>query len=806
MPTLFHQLLETTADATRAASLMSSHAQRVEHLLQTWLKELDNDVLDDVEKVSNIKGVIKLLRDSDREKNLTRLLGELLTKAAKIERATPLSRGVMERLLSPFTLPEISPAVLVINPGSTSTKIAWFQGVDKLHELEIHLEPHMEDTVETRTATILKWMEENDLSLSSITGIACRGGFIQPVPSGTYSVSPEMVEDLLHPKINHASNMAIFIGQKIAKKSGREEKILITTSDPVVCDEVEVVERVTGYTKIKTDGTGAHYLNHKAIHHYLASLVGKESGALNVITAHIGGGCSIVRHAGDQVTAIVDAFAGIPSANRSGQLDLTRVLDALDKGDLTMKELKAATYSQGGLLSLAGTNDFRALSAFLKRDATPEQAEKILLIFDFYAHQISKAIHQLMGDGRGVDYVAIAGGLAHSPDLTTRLKALLGDQVPLAFLPGSMEHESLAANLLKGSLHPEFLKDYAVERDTLAAQRRQENALIDSPLFTHTSTRSLDAPIHTLDELIESTALRVQKNFAPVVGIVGANNEDALLAAKRANQQGGNHIARFRLIGDQKAITELAHHCGIVIDNDNFTIDHCDDVVAKGVELFDKGAVHILMKGSLHTDEILRGTFRYLKSSGKLKKGEIISHCVVMDLPVRDKLTIISDAAVIPYPDKKMKLKIIENAIRVASYLNLNEPRIAVISAIENVNKSVASSIEADEIVREFGHREGIVLEGPLSFDVAMNQKIALEKRYTGEIKGSADVLIMPDIDAGNVLYKALTTQAGAVCAGIILASQIPIILTSRGDSAHSKLASISLSVSAYFKIRERAS
>jgi len=178
---------------------------------------------------------------------------------------------------------------------------------------------------------------------------------------------------------------------------------------------------------------------------------------------------------------------------------------------------------------------------------------------------------------------------------------------------------------------------------------------------------------------------------------------------------------------------------------------------------------------------------------------------VVMDIPRRNKLVLISDAAVNTYPDEEKRVKILQNALKVAYNLNIRQPKAAIISAIESVNLSVESSMEAERIARRFDGRNDCIVEGPLSFDVAMDADIAREKKYKGRIMGNADVLLMPDIDAGNVAYKSLTTQSGATVAGVILCGDIPMVLTSRGDSARSKLASISLAVKLFFGLRKTA-
>ena len=599
-----------------------------------------------------------------------------------------------------------------------------------------------------------------------------------------------------HPRIEHASNMSIAITMKLAEISGREKDILLTTSDMVVSDEIEPVERLTGFIKIKRDGSGAHYLNHKAVLRMLASMVGRETAAINAVTAHLGYGISIVLHRNNRVTSLYDAFSGLPTTNKCGPLDLPRLIDGIKTNEITFKELESVTFSRGGLLSLAGTDDFRTLEDFRFKGATSLQQKKISLIFDFFARQITSAALKLTSDGKPVDMMALTGGLANSQELVRRIEKNIAGRYPLVMVPWSLEQESLAAGLLRGFYEPESLKNYVEERDALKNKRHEEDRLIDTVIFDRKVTyRKKDAPIVSLDELIDATCLTVREHFTPSIAIVGADNEEAILAAKRANEEGSYRIAKFNLLGDFAAINQIAYDFDLIIDNDNYSIIDTENPVGEATGLLDSGRAQIIMKGSLHTDELLRGVFHYLKDSGKLRKGELISHVFVMDIPVRNKLLLISDAAVNTYPNEEKKVKIIENTLKVANNLNIKKPKIAVISAIENVNLSIESSIEAERIAKRFADRKDCIVEGPLSFDVAMDQKIAAEKHYKGEISGTADILIMPDIDAGNILYKSLTTQSGATAAGVILCGDMPLVLTSRGDSARSKLASISLAV-----------
>lgn len=807
----FRTFMDTISEIGKFNVLLKSTDRQLEGLgpsvLNQFRAEIDEaEDWDQIDAVrARIISMVTALHHIRGSLNANLLAGNLISYLIELERSFPGNRIIMGRLVNPALLSVIdeeNPNILVVNPGSTSTKVAWFRGLELMEENEVHINPDETDGVESRTGRILEWMASVGLDPGDLRGIACRGGFMKPVPGGTYRVCQDMIRDLENPRINHASNMAVFIGKKIAAQAPNEGDILLTVTDPVVSDEVEMVERITGLAKIRTDGTGAHYLNHKAVLRVIGSISGVSPADLRLITAHVGGGTSIALHKNNRVTSVIDAFSGVPSANRCGKLDMPRLVNAMKHDQITIKELESAVFKTGGLLSLAGTNDFRALESFTMKGANEVQQSKINVIYDFYARQISGSMLKLCADGTSVDYATISGGLARSEDMTRRIRDNIHGTWPLVVIPGSLEHEALAAGLLNGIYSPTSLSNYPANRDELARIRRSEDVTMDTQIFQRNIFyRKPGTMIRTLDELIDDTLITVKDNRLPTVAIVGANNEEAILAAKKANEEGTYKVARFMLVGDYTAINKIAYDYDLVIDNSNYIIEDTDDAIARGIELLEEGKVDILMKGSYKTEEILRGVFRYLKSSGRLKPGQLISHCVVMDIPKRNKLLIISDAAVNTYPDLEKRVMILENTLKVAKVLNIQKPKVAIISAIESVNKSIESSIEASQIAERFAGREDCIVEGPLSFDVAMDTGCALEKKYKGEIKGTADILIMPDIDAGNVLYKTLTTQSGAVCAGIILAGDMPLILTSRGDSARSKLASICLSVNSLFRL-----
>ncbi len=811
--TAFSRFADAVAELGRTQIAASVGDRQAQVLFADWSRELEDLVLEDPVALADpgiraqLQSAVAGLASAQGSPVARMLLGEMISALLDAERDVQDGRLVMERRLpapAAHSAGAEPPPILGINPAPPPTKVPWSVAPNKTRESEGHIPPGDPDGADARNEGILRWMQENGLLLNDLAGIACRGGFIQPVPSGTYRVVPEMLADLEQPIISHASNLSIGMAVRLSQLAANPGKILITMTDPVVCDEVDTVERVTGAVKLKRDGVGAHYLNHKAVWRLVASVLGQPPEQVNVVSAHIGGGSSVAVHEGGRVTAVSNAFSGIPSANRAGRLDLPPLLAALDRDELTSKELRGLVFSSGGLLSLAGTNDFRALVNFVQQGATEDQARKIQLILDFFGRQIAANVLQLALAERRVFAAVLTGGLARSEEIASRVRNHLG-YFPLVRVPGSFEHEALAAGTLCGLQSPQTLKNYVRERDLLADRRRAENRLIDTTIFAEVIRyRKHGQPITSLDDLLASTCIKVKETFMPTVAIFGADNEEAILAAKKANEQGQYKLANFRLVGDYAAISKIAYDYDLVIDDANYVIDDTDNALVRGVELMDEGKAHIVMKGSYKTEEILRAVFKYLKGSGRLQPGQLISHCVVMDIPKRNKLLIISDAAVNTYPDKNKKIQILENALKVAANLRIPKPKVGIISAIESVNKSIESSIEAAELAAVFADRTDCIVEGPLSLDVAMDPAIAHEKKYKGQVAGTADVLIMPDIDAGNVLYKTLTTQSGAVCAGVILLGDMPMILTSRGDSARSKLASMALSINMYLDLVSR--
>ncbi|MBL8351298.1 MAG: phosphate acetyltransferase [Burkholderiaceae bacterium] len=207
------------------------------------------------------------------------------------------------------------------------------------------------------------------------------------------------------------------------------------------------------------------------------------------------------------------------------------------------------------------------------------------------------------------------------------------------------------------------------------------------------------------------------------------------------------------------------------------------------VELVRSGRAEVLMKGSLHTDELMAAV---VSRAGGLRTGRRLSHCFIMDVPNHPNALIISDAAINIAPTLEDKIDIVQNAIELAHALGNANPKVAILSAMETVNPKVPSTIEAAALCKmaERGQITGGLLDGPLALDNAIDPDAARIKKIGGPVAGVADILIVPDLEAGNMLAKSLSFLADADAAGIVLGAKVPIVLTSRADSVITRLAS----------------
>jgi phosphate acetyltransferase len=217
--------------------------------------------------------------------------------------------------------------------------------------------------------------------------------------------------------------------------------------------------------------------------------------------------------------------------------------------------------------------------------------------------------------------------------------------------------------------------------------------------------------------------------------------------------------------------------------------EHSDDAAAKAVALIRDARGELLMKGSLHTDELMRAV---TASATGLRTARRISHVFVIDAPHYSEPLFITDAAINIFPDLDAKRDIVQNAIDLFTQVGLGTPRVAILSAVETVTSKIPSTIEAAALCKmaERGQITGGVLDGPLAFDNAIDPESARIKGIKSEVAGRAQILVVPDLEAGNMLAKNLTFLAKADAAGLVLGARVPIVLTSRADSVRARMAS----------------
>ena len=285
--------------------------------------------------------------------------------------------------------------------------------------------------------------------------------------------------------------------------------------------------------------------------------------------------------------------------------------------------------------------------------------------------------------------------------------------------------------------------------------------------------------------------LRKAEQLPPLLTAVVAPEEPhslggALLAARE-------HIITPILIGDRARIEAAAREAGESLDGVQIIpIASHSAAAARAVAMVHEGTAQAVMKGHLHTDELLR---HVVKREGGLRTERRITHVFVMDVPGLDHPLIISDCAINIAPDLEAKVDIVQNAIDVARAMGIAQPRVAVLSAVETVNPKIPSTVDASALSKmaERGQIEGGIVDGPLAMDNAMSAEAAKTKGIKGFVAGHADVLIAPNLESGNMLVKQLTFTAHAEGGGLVLGASAPVILTSRADDERVRLGSCAI-------------
>jgi len=294
----------------------------------------------------------------------------------------------------------------------------------------------------------------------------------------------------------------------------------------------------------------------------------------------------------------------------------------------------------------------------------------------------------------------------------------------------------------------------------------------------------LEKPLHAKYERLIARAKKVP---TPKTIVVHPCDESSLRGALEAAEA---DLIEPVLVGPAKKIKAVAQRFGLDISPFELVeADHSEAAAAKGVQLIHEARGELLMKGSLHTDELMRSV---TSGTSGLRTARRISHAFVMDVPTYKETLLVTDAAINIFPDLDCKRDIVQNAIDLYTQIGQGEPRVAILSAVETVTTKIPSTIDAAALCKmaDRGQITGGVLDGPLAFDNAIDPQSAEIKGIKSPVAGRAQILVVPDLEAGNMLAKNLTFLLKADAAGIVLGARVPIILTSRADSLRARMAS----------------
>lgn len=295
--------------------------------------------------------------------------------------------------------------------------------------------------------------------------------------------------------------------------------------------------------------------------------------------------------------------------------------------------------------------------------------------------------------------------------------------------------------------------------------------------------------ITKLDDLLELVKSKGKKRLVAAY----ANDSHTIGAVSMAIDRG---IVDGILVGDIETIKKVCAEENIDVNKFEL-VQEADETKAgvKAVELVNEGKGDFLMKGLLSTDKYMRAILNKEKGLMPGKKTDMLTHMAVFQIPNYHKLLVCSDVAIIPAPDMKQKQAILGHLIKTAKSLEIAKPKVALLAATEQVSVGMPACVEAAIISRmgDRGQIKGALLDGPLALDVAIDKESAQTKKVSGEVAGDADCLLFPNIESGNVFYKACTKFAGAELACMVVGAKVPCVLTSRGDSINTKLYSIAL-------------
>ncbi|WP_099158453.1 phosphate butyryltransferase [Virgibacillus ndiopensis] len=280
-------------------------------------------------------------------------------------------------------------------------------------------------------------------------------------------------------------------------------------------------------------------------------------------------------------------------------------------------------------------------------------------------------------------------------------------------------------------------------------------------------------------------------NKNQIVSIANAADFEVLDTVKKAINE---EMCSFILFGDEQDIRSVAKTVDLDLSSTRIALENVTNPAESAVKAVHHNEAHILMKGNVSTKDLLKTV---LNERYGLRSGSVLSHVALFEIPNQDRLLFLTDAAMNIAPSLKEKIEIVNNAVKVAHHIGVKNPKVAALTSVEVVNPAMQATIDAAALtqMQRRGQITGCTIDGPLAFDNAVSIEAAEHKNIVSDVAGYADMLLVPTIEVGNALYKSFMYFAGAKVAAVISGAKAPIILTSRADSAESKLYSLSLAL-----------
>ncbi|HTQ71753.1 MAG TPA: bifunctional enoyl-CoA hydratase/phosphate acetyltransferase [Acidocella sp.] len=455
--------------------------------------------------------------------------------------------------------------------------------------------------------------------------------------------------------------------------------------------------------------------------------------------------------------------------------------------DMTTELLENQVFSEIALgdcacLSKTITNDDIALFSVISGDVNPSHLDKDYAASDLFHHIIAQGVLTA-----GL-ISAVLGTKLPGPG-TIYLEQELKFHAPVS--PGDTITAKVSVTALYPQTHSVALDCHCLNQDGVDVL--SGTALVLAPLEKISRPAIALPEVRLLrHEFLRNLLTRATSGVPLPTAIAYPCDEISLLAATQA---AARKLITPILVGPEALIRATAAQYNL--DLSACRIEPAADsaqAARRAVALVRAGTARALMKGALHTDEFLH---EVMHAETGLRTGNRLSHVYVMDVPSYPKPLLITDAAINICPTLEDKHSIVQNAINLAHSLGIHTPRVAILAAVETVNPAMQATLDAAALCKmaERGQITGAILDGPLAFDNAISPEAAAQKHITSPVAGQADILVVPDIESGNMLAKQLTFLANADAAGIVLGASVPIILTSRADHERTRLASCAIAV-----------